>query len=238
MKSKNVIPFIILFLLFGFSAHAQDTTNIKFSLNADFASRYIWRGFDFGNAPSVQPTLEASYKNFAIGAWGSQSISSNTGGLEADLYTTYSFNFGLSIGVSDYYFPEEKLRIMKDLPDTASFLILPERNGNYFDFENAHFLEANINYEIKNFSLSANYMFHNAADDIYAEIGYNYKNLTVFIGGGNESYTNNGKFNICNTGFTITKEIKLSDKFDLPVFGSFILNPDSEQVHMLFGISL
>ncbi len=43
---------------------------------------------------------------------------------------------------------------------------------------------------------------------------------------------------IINLGLTISKEITITDRFSLPIFGSFIINPEAENVYMVFGISL
>lgn len=40
-----------------------------------------------------------------------------------------------------------------------------------------------------------------------------------------------------NLGFTLSKEIKISDNFSLPVFGSLITNPEAENIFMVFGVS-
>ncbi len=40
-----------------------------------------------------------------------------------------------------------------------------------------------------------------------------------------------------NLGFTLSKEIKITENYSLPVFGSFITNPEAENVFMVFGIS-
>lgn len=238
MKNMYRYALIVVFMIITFSTQAQDSTKVEVSAGADFVSRYVWRGMDFGNAPAIQPTVEAKYKKLTIGAWGSQSISSNTGGLETDIYLVYNFDFGLSLGISDYYFPVEKLMILKDLPDTSQLIIEPRRAGNYFDFENSHFPEANVNYEIGRFRFSANYMFYNAADDLYGEIGYKHKNFEVFAGAGNEMYTTDGNFNFCNVGITAGKNIKISQHYKMPLSGSFIINPGLEQVHMVLCISL
>jgi len=39
-------------------------------------------------------------------------------------------------------------------------------------------------------------------------------------------------------GVTASKEIKITEKFGLPVPTSFILNPQAKAVHLVFGISL
>ena len=34
-----------------------------------------------------------------------------------------------------------------------------------------------------------------------------------------------------------SKDIKITDDYSLPVFGSFIINPDAETAFLVFGIS-
>ena len=43
---------------------------------------------------------------------------------------------------------------------------------------------------------------------------------------------------IINLGFTLSKEIRITDNFSLPVFGSLITNPEAENIFMVFGVSL
>ncbi len=40
-----------------------------------------------------------------------------------------------------------------------------------------------------------------------------------------------------NLGFTLSKEIQISENFALPVFGSVITNPEAQNIFMVFGIS-
>lgn len=42
---------------------------------------------------------------------------------------------------------------------------------------------------------------------------------------------------VINLGFTLSKEIKITDNYSLPVFGSLITNPEAENLFMVFGIS-
>ncbi len=200
------------------------------TVGADMVSRYVWRGTDFGNAPAIQPTLEYSKKGFSVGAWGSYSLSSNTGGLEADLYVSYAFDFGLSLSITDYYFPGEQL-----INDNNA--LYPLRNGSYFD-GSSHILEAGVGYGIGDLSLSANYMFVGAEQDMYFEAKYAFGPFAAFVGAGNEQYTSDNSFTVCNVGISASKDIHVSDKWTLPVSSTFILNPDTEQVHLVFDIGI
>jgi hypothetical protein len=42
---------------------------------------------------------------------------------------------------------------------------------------------------------------------------------------------------IINLGFSLSKEIKITDSYSLPVSGSIITNPEAENIFMVFGIS-
>ncbi len=204
-----------------FSISAQEETESPFNVGADFVSRYVWRGLDFGNAPALQPTFEFAAGNFSIGAWGSYTLSASPY-LEADLYAGYAFDFGLSVLVTDYYFPAAEFGAVTD--------------NSYFDVD-AHTFELGLSQEIGDFYISAFY-FLNANDDLYFETGYSFTHFSVFAGAGNQSYTSDGEFMVTNFGISTAKEIKISDSFSLPVSGAFIINPELEQVNIVFGFSL
>ncbi|MDD3195648.1 MAG: hypothetical protein PHU68_07585 [Paludibacter sp.] len=201
------------------------TTGVKaqgLEVSADIVSSYVWRGTQFAGA-SVQPGVSYTTGGFSIGAWGSSSFDGTF--LEADLFASYSFDFGLSLGITDYYFP----------------------GTNYFDFSTAtgaHGFELNLGYALKDFSLSANYMLNEAGvaltsgGDLYFEAGYAFKSFSIFAGAGSGWHTPDGEFGVVNLGISTQKEIKLTDHFSLPLAGSLILNPTTKQFHIVAAISL
>jgi hypothetical protein len=73
--------------------------------------------------------------------------------------------------------------------------------------------------------------------DLYLELGYTYKNMTLFAAAGNEAYTSDAKFMVCNTGFKVNHDLKITEQFSLPVYGLIILNPQKEQIHLVAGIT-
>jgi hypothetical protein len=219
---KNVIKFFFAVVLIegSISCLAQGSKG-DWTIGADFYNRYIWRGSDYGNSPVVQPTIKYSNAGFSVGFWGSYSLSSNTAATEADLFLGYAFKNGLSLLVTDYYFPSE-----------------PGSTGNYFDYQNAHIFEATASQTIGRFSISGNYYFANADDDLYFEAGYAFKTVNLFLGGGNKSYSDNGDFNVVNIGISSTKTIPITEKFSLPLTGKVILNPNKEQIFLVIGFTL
>ncbi|MFH0893713.1 MAG: hypothetical protein V2A54_04695 [Bacteroidota bacterium] len=102
---RKLLAFIAIVMLVN-SAFAQDkkTKEKKWSVNAtaDFMSRYVWRGTDFGASPSIQPTLSFTNGKFELGAWGAYATFSNY--TETDLYAKYSFK-GFTVALTDYYIP-------------------------------------------------------------------------------------------------------------------------------------
>lgn len=189
----------------------------QFSIGADLVSRYVFRGTDFGNSASIQPTLSYAAGGFEIGAWGSYAITAaGAGANENDLYISYSSGpFGLVL--TDYYFPE----------------------GNdffeYSDDAGVHILEIGGSYSAGVASLSAFYNF--SGDDensFYTELGidvpYEVEDIGVslFAGFGNGLYTTDTDFNAVNLGITVSSG---------PWSASYILNPEAETNFLVFGRS-
>jgi len=205
-----------------------------FSLGVDLVSAYVWRGTKF-SGPSIQPSLEYGIGGFAIGAWGSFStMSSNvddSGKLitfnELDTYASYTFDFGLGFGLTDYYYQ-----------GTRAF--------DFADTTGSHALEANLNYTVGGFSASANYVLNDThaggpgskGGDMYYQLGYSFKFFEIFVGAGDGWHTSDGDFNVCNVGLGVTKEIKITEKYSLPIFGQLIVNPEKAEYDLVFGISL
>lgn len=220
---KSLVLTVVATVIIGTTVNLKDVQAQELSPGVDLYSTYVWRGVAY-SGPSIQPYVDFTAGNLTIGAWGSQGIDGivsgsdySTGFQEMDLYASYSFDFGLSLGVTDYYYP----------------------GSLYFDGE-SHAFELNGGYSSGDFSLSANYIVNEAAGagsaggDVYFELGYG----PVFIGGGDGWHTSDGDFDIVNIGVSTSKEIEITDSFSLPISGSVILNPHTEQLYILAGISL
>ena len=220
VKTTGIAVFALILMAFL----KPDTTKAQeLSTGVDFYSTYVFRGILY-SGPAIQPSVELSAGGFAIGAWGSQGIDGNAGSpgfQEMDLYTSYSFDFGLSIGFTDYYYP-----------------------GSPYGDKNSHALELNLGYTVGDLSLAGNYIFNeatnagSAGDDTYFELGYSAGSADLFIGAGDGWHSSDGDFALVNLGLGTSKEIKITDSFSLPLSGAVIYNPDSEQFYILAGISL
>ncbi|MDX1639533.1 MAG: TorF family putative porin [Balneolaceae bacterium] len=206
---------IMLFSIPFKSAEAQDV-----SAGVDLYSTYVFRGVAF-DGPSIQPYVEFSSGGFALGAWGSQGYN---GFQEMDLYTAYSFDFGLSLGVTDYWYPTTS---------TAA-------SGPFFEGD-SHAFELNVGYSIGDVSLAGNYIFAgegSAGDDTYFEIGYAPGSVSLFAGAGDGWHSTDGDFALVNLGVGTSKEIVVTESLTIPLSGAVIFNPDSENMYIVVGLSL
>lgn len=213
---------VVLMIVATTQVRAQEEVAVsKFSSGADVYSNYIWRGTKFGKGPSIQPTVKFVSGGLTLGVWGSYDAS---GYAETDPYLSYSFPFGLSVGLTDYYYPGIKIF---NVTDTAG----------------SNALELNAGFTKGGLSLSANYIINkaggagSAGGDKYFQAGYTFTNFNIFVGGGDGWHTSDGKFDLCNVGIGSSKTIKLSETFSVPVIGQVILNPDKEQLFVVVGFS-
>jgi len=205
------------------STNAQEEeSSSPFSLGADIVSNYVWRGIKFGSGPNIQPYVEFGVAGLTVGSWGSFAFNT-TSVVENDFYLSYGFEFGLSLGVTDYYY-----------------------QGPLFDYSDStgsHAIELNGSYEIGGLSLSANYILNEAGGagtaggDMYFEAMYSFDNFDIFVGAGDGWHTTTSNFEVVNVGISTSKEIKITDRFSLPVFGSVIVNPQAEIAYIVVGFS-
>ncbi len=234
---KSFIGNLLLILFLASTIYAQE-----FSVGTDVVSRYIWRGSDLGeNTPSIQPSLSFSAGGFTAGFWGALPTANPKGLNEIDIYASYAIDLttagSLSLGVTDYTNPNSGTKM-----------------GNFHNWDDpqgpgAHFLEGNLIYtapESFPIYLSFNIFFYNVENNpIYMEVGYSTSLkdvwIDLFLGGTpgeSAGYYGVSKFSAINTGIKVSKEVKISDSFSLPVFGSIILNPASEDLFFVLGFSL
>jgi hypothetical protein len=225
MKKQRLLfaGMVAVIILTTSQVKAQDEeSKSNFSVGADVYTNYIFRGTKFGQGPSLQPSVKFVTGGLTIGVWGAFDAS---GYAETDPYVSYSFPFGLSLGLTDYYYPGLPLF---EVSDTAG----------------SHALEINAGFAKGGLTLSANYIVNeaggaaSAGGDMYFQAGYAFKYFSVLVGAGDGWHTSDGKFNFCNIGIGTSKVIKITDSFSVPVSGQVILNPEREQLYVVVGFSL
>ena len=129
------------------------------STGADIVSRYVWRGYDFGESMAVQPSVSFEAVGLEVAAWGSYSISaSGAGANEIDLTASYTLRTdggaGVSAGITDYYFPSPGGLGLREAdahnPEIFVALLGPESlsftlfGGLMFDMDNSVYVEAGV----------------------------------------------------------------------------------------------
>jgi len=224
--SAKIFFFIIAFTTMAF---AQDV-----NVGADFVSRYVWRGLDIANSPSLQPSISITTSNFEVGFWGAYTLfGDKSASDEIDTWIGYSYKNDLgefSVTVLDYYFPNAGKKL-----------------GNMKNGEGSHTLEGMLSYSGQ-FSFLFGFNFYNdPGNNIYVELGYPVESenisLNFFIGftqGSKENphYYGAETFSFINAGVKVAKEIKITEDFALPVFSTLVINPKAEIAHLVFGITL
>ena len=232
----NLLSIIVLLLVTVGNIYAQNL-----SLGTDIVNRYIWRGLNAGGeSPSIQPNVAFTSGGFSVGFWGAYPFEPKVLE-EIDFYSSYTFSLeqsgALSLGFTDYIFPNSGT---------------PVFNFNNYDNTNgpgAHFLEVNAGYtgpENLPIYISFNVFVYNLKNNpMYFQVGYNTAidevGLSLFLGGtpGEDTkYYGVDKLNIINAGFTVSKSIKITENFNLPIFASLIANPASDKMYYVFGIKL
>lgn len=231
-KSFLILLSFVLLGGYGSNAIAQ-----QFNLGADIMSRYVWRGTDFGNSPSIQPSIAFSTAGFEIGTWGAFPVSQESFPVEEhDLYLSYAFATAgsgtFSLGVTDYYFPSGGVK--------------------FFNFDGdglgAHWIEPFLGYsgpESFPISLYGGIFLHNDPDNsVYLEASYPFALdgtvATFSIGGTPQEsvFYGTSKAGVLNLGLSVSRSVNLTDEFSLPLVASYILNPYHQKSFLVFGFSL
>lgn len=260
MKKTILTFFCVLALAAGASAQDDDDLGLAFENEDDESGAYISGGFDLTSAyawrgnllvkgANFQPYIEFGAGPFAIGAWDCTDFHGDI--KEFDLYTSITAG-QVTFTFTDYYSPEG--------PDAPKY-------GNYKNDETAHTFEFSVDWESE-FGLDASmnvllygadkkYWLEGIDDDkasknaygTYFELGYTATvkdvDFRTFVGSvfnqstwyGDGTGTHKG-VNVVNIGVLASKEIKITDKFSLPVYACFGYNPQANDVAAFAGFTL
>jgi hypothetical protein len=225
-RKKNFTFIFVVFL-------SAQTLGQEVNMGADLVSRYVLRGLEVANTPSMQPTLSVALWGFETGVWGAYTLSNNTSASdEINIWLGYNITSdagNFSFSVIDYYFPNSGKKI-----------------GNFKNDEGAHTLEGTFTYCGPISLLVACNFYNDPGNNIYFEFGYSFTadkiEFELYAGGTPGSKDNPGfygaeNFSMINIGVTASKKIKITDDYEFPIFTSFIVNPRAEVAHIVFGIT-
>jgi hypothetical protein len=207
------------------------------SIYVDLKSRHTWRGGLTVKGFNVQPNLVFKKKGFTIGAWGAYALDDSYA--EVDLYASYQYKF-IKFCVSDYFVSDEKKKF-----------------NNYFDWNNntsRHTIDMELKFtgtkKLPVYLMVSTMVFGNKDAkgeeqySTYLEAGYTLplskyaQKLDFFIGATPFEGSYSDKFNVVNIGMKATKNFVISEKFKLPVYSKFIVNPYRENIYLVFGVTI
>jgi hypothetical protein len=158
--------------------------------------------------------------------WGSFPLSDDGGEhasgqtYELDLYASYDFG-PFALTVTNYTFPTAT-----GVYDTASYEL--------FDGD----MEVTASTSLGAIGLTVGYFTDLEA--LYVEAGTTVGGMNLAIGYGSDgdgAFYAGGESGLVNVSLGGSKDIKITDDYSLPLFGSFIYNPDAEAAFMVVGMS-
>lgn len=233
MKSTTIL-FIVCFLTISYGIFAQEN-KCEPKVTADLVSTYIWRGVKSSGTPNFQPTIGFTKGGLEVGIWGSTDFIGAY--KEVDPYISYTIKDKFKIMVTDYNW---------------------NFTHSYFDFENKttdHVVEASIGFlgtdnfplsvQVNTFIYGADKQATNATKQnysTYVEFNYAFKKWTLIAaitpmdGYYGDGYGKYEGFSVCNIGATATRNVKLGD-WEIPLKSTLIINPQAEDVFLVFGIT-
>lgn len=229
---KKITIALILIISFVYRVKSQDRLTINGKI--DFASDYIWRGTYQNSGFSVQSALGLSYRNLALTAWGSQSLTKTDGAQELDLTLGYTLgHFGITL--TDYWW-----------------------NGiasPYGDYRHDHHFEAAISYKVSEkipLTLGWATIFAGGDDNqegerafsTYISLSYYFNCpaaivLTPALGftPWKGMYDAEGA-NITDISLKAGKDIKISDHFCLSLWVQAIAAPAYDKAYLIAGFGI
>ncbi len=204
---------------------------------------------------------------FAFGAWGAYSLSGAQTGQEADLYLSYTVKEMFTLTVTDYFFPDETLDSYKYFnyrTDWEEIDAGADQTGHVIEaslgFNGTESFPVSVLFAMNVWGADARkYEEQGGAmvpvDKIvmskYLEIGYSADirgtGMDVFAGfsldnpgtdiGEPAGFYGQESAGLINLGLTVSHELQISDRFNLPVSGSLITNPEAGNIFIIFGVS-
>ena len=96
---KQVILSTLVLIVSNSFVFANDSTKVQspFTASLELSVKYMWRGIEYGTAPTLFPMIGYGYKGFSAFAMGAYAV--NGSHQEVDLgvsYTASEFTLGLS----------------------------------------------------------------------------------------------------------------------------------------------
>lgn len=225
---KKVLTIGILFML-SLSTHAQ-----QFFIEADFVSKYMWRGLKCGNA-AVQPTIGMELGGLTLSAWGSTQFKDKNN--EVNFTLTYEFE-NLMLFFNNMY-------AQNDDEESKFFNYSPRTTGHTFDLGMIYTVSETLPLSVGWYTIVAGNDYKGndkRAWSTYIELKY------PFSAGGVDFEFETGvtpwkgmygdKFDVTNIALKGTKEIQLTKRIAPAIFAQMGVNPNDKDVYFVVGVTL
>jgi hypothetical protein len=225
---------VLLFICCIARSQGTDETN-PFTLKAELASRYPWRGFPGAKSPHVLPAFEFSKKGFWTGISGDFSLGDHYYE-EIDLYIGYKYK-NFSLAVLDYYMPRNDslfkgMWVYDDANTNHIFDMVIQVDGPsgfpaYLMFSAILYFESDAEGTEKKIApyLEAGYPFH---------IGELL--LKTFCGASLADGFYSTGHGIINAGFMAEAPVNITERFQMPLRLYFINNFLEQDAYLAVSI--
>lgn len=240
-KQYNRLVVLMLIMMFPYDVlNAEDSlavshNNSPFSISLELSTKYIWRGIEYGDAPTSFAIINYEHKGLSAYAEGVYEFDGSH--QEVDLSLAYTRKW-LTASVNDYYYPSSVGE--KD----HYFKLSSRKTGHYLE---GAIMIAPINFPLW-FTVSTYFWGADKKPDgaqaysSYVELGYRHafnddNSIILAIGGNlNKSFYTDYEhsFNVVNIMAKYATCFRFG-KFILPVSASYILNPYRNKSFVTFS---
>lgn len=223
---------LVLFLISGFPAFCQFIVS---DAEIMIQSRHIWRGSKLGTAPAIEPSVTFSSGRFSLNFWAAATV--NNSYSEIDVVPSWQSDY-FQLTLFDYYNP-----VLHEKNQFLNFEKGKNRHSLELALDNYTIDEQRLKWMVGTFLLGdKNEVTGKSFYSTYIELKYPFSviglqvepfaGLTPFRG----YYA--GTFAFINTGVSVHKGFKLSEKFVVPSSMSFVVNPDQHNYFLTFAIGI
>lgn len=248
MKKSLYLLAMTVMLMSVMAASVSAENKLAVNTGVDFYNRYVWRGLDIANTPSIQPSMSVTYAGFEFGVWGAYTLSNQESESdEIDFWLGYTME--LDNGVSftllatDYYFPNKGIKFFNfNDYDAVIDDSVPDPGAHTFELGLSVSGPESFPVTVSGYVN----VYNDAGNNTYFQVDYpvtvGETELGFFCGvaGGskeNPGYYGTENLNAVNVGVSAAREIKVSESFSLPMSVSLVLNPREEITHLLVGLT-
>ena len=223
MKTWLIILILSIPTLHGLSQEQ------KFTLEAEllFHSRHLWRGMQFGNSPTAEPSVTLGKGRFSFNLWAAKTFDDSYA--EIDLIPSFRLN-GMEISLMDYYNP---------VPGTDNHFFNLKDGQHRHSTELVISLERTEKWPVR--SLAGVFFFGDQNPDTgkpyystYAELACPFRALSLQVEPAVGLTTHKGyyadEFAVINTGIKVKKEFRISQSLTVPLRLSAVHNPYQDKL--------